>query len=43
MNLAPVQVEHAHGHGARRPVLVDERDRGGEARFALISLKHPPR
>jgi hypothetical protein len=23
MNLAPVQVEHAHGHGARRPVPVD--------------------
>jgi hypothetical protein len=28
MNLAPVQVEHAHGDGARRPVyFTDKRDR----------------
>jgi len=28
MNLAPVQVEHAHGHGAGRPINVtDKRDR----------------
>jgi hypothetical protein len=28
MNFAPVQVEHAHGHGAGRPVNVrDARDR----------------
>jgi hypothetical protein len=25
MNLAPVQVEHAHGDGARRPVCVDDK------------------
>jgi hypothetical protein len=25
MNLAPVQVEHAHGDGARRPVYVSDK------------------
>jgi hypothetical protein len=28
MNLTPVQIEHAHGHGARRPVYIaDKLDR----------------
>jgi hypothetical protein len=32
MNLPPVGVEHAHGHGARRPIRVDdEGDRDRDA------------